>query len=109
MLRSEKGFGTAEALVAISAIFIVMLIFLPFIMNLVSDLEKKESDLTAARVLYEHLEEDLFSGRTENHIYRREDQIFEIKDRIENGSICIYYNDHKDKNHSFCLSEEVRE
>lgn len=108
MLKSESGYGTAEALVAISSIFMVMLIFIPFVINLVVDLEKKESDFRASRILYEHLEEDLFSGAAENHIYRREGQVFEIIENKEEGGICIHYKDHKGNDQRFCLSKEVR-
>ncbi|MGF2617058.1 hypothetical protein FZC84_04305 [Rossellomorea vietnamensis] len=108
MLNNEEGFGTAEALVAISSIFVVVLTFVPFIIDLVADLEEKESALTAARILYEHLEEDLFSGSTASHLYERDGRLYEIVNNTETGTLCIKYQEYFGGRQSFCLSKDVR-
>ncbi|WP_421379570.1 hypothetical protein ACOJQI_15810 [Bacillus salacetis] len=105
MFRSEKGYGTAEALVAVSTIFIIMGMFIPLLFEVLSALENKENNLAAARVLYEHLEEEVFSGQTETGSYRRNGTIYSV---ISNKkTICVQYTDYKGVTLSDCLKEVV--
>jgi hypothetical protein len=107
MFNSEKGYGTAEALVAVSAIFMVMGMFIPLILGVMSSLESKENNLAAERILYEHLEEEIFTGQTENSRYLRNGTEYTV---IRNeGGICTIYPDFKRVNRSRCLKEDVIE
>jgi hypothetical protein len=107
MFKSEKGYGTAEALVAISAIFMVMGMFIPLVIGVLTSLEKKESNFAAARVLYEHLEEETFSGQTVNSSYQRNGTTYHVLRK--QGTPCIKFTDYSGKNQSRCLNEDVND
>ncbi|RIW31074.1 hypothetical protein D3H55_15825 [Bacillus salacetis] len=103
MFRSNEGFGTAEALVAVSTIFMVLGLFIPMAVGMISAMEKKENALIAARVLYEHLEEETFTGSPESSFYQRQGQVYEIVKK--EGAVCIQYKNHTGDDQINCLEE----
>ncbi|WP_409251339.1 hypothetical protein V1502_14455 [Bacillus sp. SCS-153A] len=109
MYKSDKGYGTAEALIAVSSLFIVLGMFIPMVISIISALEKKENNLTAARVLYEHVEEVVFSGGAESDRYERMGNVYQVTSITSEGGLCIHYKDYSGKNMSRCLREGVGE
>lgn len=106
MLKSEEGFGTSEALIAVSSVFMVIMMFIPLITGVVSILDKKESEVIAARVLYEHLEEELFTGKTESNIYQRQGAVYIVFQNKYEGKLCTAYKDYKKTDRSYCIEED---
>jgi hypothetical protein len=103
MFKNDKGFGTAEALVAVTAVFMVMGMFIPMVIGMLSVLEKKENSLSAARVLYEHLEEEVFSGKAESSIYQRQGTVYQVI-KTE-GTTCVQYEIYPGDQQISCLKE----
>jgi hypothetical protein len=109
MLKSERGFGTAESIVAIMSFFMIMLIFIPMMTEAISALERKESTVIAARVLYEFLEEELFTGTAETNLYYREGEEYKVYRNNQEEKICVSFKDYRKIDQFFCIEEEVEE
>ncbi|WP_456274059.1 hypothetical protein [Bacillus sp. AK031] len=109
MWRNERGFGTAESIVAVMSLFMIMLIFIPMMTGAISALERKESKVLAARVLYEYLEEELFTGTAETNSYYREGEEYRVNKDDQEEKICVSFKDYRKIDQSFCLETEVDE
>jgi hypothetical protein len=109
MWKNENGFGTAESITAVMAFFMIMLIFVPMLTEAISVLERKETTVIAARVLYEYLEEEIFTGEAETNIYYREGDEYKVFRSNLQGRICVSFKDYRKEEQSFCIEEEVEE
>lgn len=107
MFKNERGFGTSEALIAVSSVFMVMGLFLPMVFSVMSALDKKENNLTAARVLYEHLEEEMFAGKAESDRYQRMGKEYQVNTSEE--KICVTYEVYRGESENLCLKEGTGE
>ncbi|VEF47810.1 DNA transport platform protein [Bacillus freudenreichii] len=62
MLKNEKGFTFLESIISLSFILLISSSFFPVMSNMLAHLKEGKKEMTAYRLMYEHVEREVMSG-----------------------------------------------
>lgn len=78
MLRNEKGFTLLESIISLSFFLVITSSFFPLMSNMLAHLKEGKKEMSAYRLLYEHVEYQVARGTMDNGQVRWQNITYEL-------------------------------
>ncbi|MCM3111447.1 hypothetical protein [Lederbergia lenta] len=96
MCKNESGFTFLEGMLSLSFMILLSITLFPLLFNMLHQLNEEKKELTAYRLLYEHMEKQIKwkEGGRESRTIRNIDYELTLKEGREGDWIaCVYYEE----------------
>ncbi|MGF3103632.1 hypothetical protein [Rossellomorea sp. DUT-2] len=106
MYRSIKGFSLPETLIAFSCILLIAGVFIPFLIQHASQLQRLQYEVEALRFLEEGMEKAIVTHEYVNHsrMYKGVRYELDWKGGV-NEEACVHYHKRGADPHEVCISK----